>query len=141
MMETATRRSDLRPGERRLVREMQRLRFGRIENLPVRRGEPVFEPGLTRSLRKIKLRAANRPHPAMAAGDTQLKSEVVELLEHLRGIGDGLVRSLTVIDGLPFDLDVEEEPGDDPGAAVTSSLLPMCPPAGGAAVNKNDWGR
>ena len=112
MMETATRRSDLTPGERRLVREMQRLRFGRIENLPVRRGEPVFEPGLTRSLRKIKLRAANRPHPAMAAGDTQLKSEVVELLEHLRGIGDGLVRSLTVIDGLPFDLDVEEEPSE-----------------------------
>lgn len=135
------RKSDLTPRQFQLVTEMQRIRFGCIERLLVRDGEPVFEPGLTQSLRKIRIKGRNRPHPASTAEDTQLKADVVELLEHLREIGHGLVRSLTVIDGLPSDLDVEEEPGDEPGPAVVSPFFPSRPPVGGAAVNKIQWGR
>ena len=136
MKETATRKSDLTPRQLRLVREMQRIRFGCIERLLVRDGEPVFEPGLTQSLRKIKIKGRNRPHPAITAEDSRLKAEVVELLEHLREIGHGMVRSLTVFDGLPFDLDVEEDPEDDPGMAVMSLFSPVRPPFAGFVGEK-----
>ena len=141
MSGNTTRRSDLTPRQRRLVTEMQRLRFGCIEHLLIRDGEPVFEPGLTQSLRKIKIRGKNRPHPATSRPDTVLKAEAVELLEHLRAIDYGLVRCLTVVDGLPSDLAVEEEPGDDPGAAVPSPFLPGHPPLGDVAVDEMECGR
>lgn len=135
-MAPGIRKSDLTPRQFKLVTEMQRIRFGCIERLLVRDGEPVFEPGLTQSLRKIRLKGRNRPHPASAVADACLKDEVVELLGHLREIRHGLIRSLTVIDGLPFDLDVEEDPGDEPGLAVAAPFLPGRPPVRGIAVEE-----
>ena len=136
MKEPVTRKSDLTSRQLQLVHEMQRIRFGCIERLLVRDGEPLFEPGLTQSLRKIKIKGRNRPHPAITAEDSLLKTEVVELLGHLREIGHGMVRSLTVFDGLPFDLDVEEDPEDDPGMAVASLFSPVRPPFAGFVGEK-----
>jgi hypothetical protein len=135
------RKSDLTPRQTQLVTKMQHLRFGCIENLPIRDGQPVFEPGLTQCLRKIRIRGKNRPHPASSCPDTVLKAEVVELLEHLREIGHGLIRSLTVHDGLPTDLVVEEDPEGDPRVAVSSPFLPGCPPLGEVAVDGMKCGR
>jgi hypothetical protein len=140
-MAPGTRKSDLTPRQFRLVTELQRIRFGCIERLLIREGEPVFEPGLTQCLRRIRIKGRNRPHPASTRPDTALKAEVVELLEHLREIGHGLVRSLTVHDGLPTDLVVEEDPEDDPGAAVPSPFLPGRPPFGDIAVEEMKCGR
>jgi hypothetical protein len=94
---------------------MQRMRFGTIEYLLIRDGEPVFKPGLTKFLRKIYPNRENRPHPASANEDTQLKVTMIELFEHLRHIRHGLVRSLTVSDGLLLHMDVEEDPGESTG--------------------------
>jgi hypothetical protein len=141
MKQSITRKSDLTFRQRWLVDEMQRLRFGCIEHFLIRNGEPVFESGLTQCLRRIRIKGNNRPHPASTRPDTVLKAEAVELLAHFREIGHGLVRSLTVHDGLPADLVIEEEPGDFPGAAVPSTFLPGRPPVGDVAADKMKCGR
>ena len=141
MKQSITRKSDLTVRQRRLVERMQRLRFGCIEHLLIRDGEPVFNPALTRCLRKIRIKGSNRPHPASSRPDTVLKAEAVELFAHFREISHGLVRSLTVHDGLPADLVIEEEPGDCSGSAMPSALPPGGPPLADVAVDEMKCGR
>lgn len=141
-MAPTLRKSDLSPAQRRLVTEMQRIRFGCIEHLAIRNGQPVFVPGVTRTVRTILIEGTNDPHPAAGDANTVLKAKVVKLLQHLESIGDGVVRVLQINDGLPpRTVDVEEEPGDDRRAAVPSPFLPGPPPSGGSAVDKMKCGR
>lgn len=91
---------------RRLVEVMQQMCFGRIDGLTVRAGEPVFDPR-PRLIRDIKLGGDTLPQPESNSGDFALKIQVVELLDHLTEIQDGIVQSIEVKHGLPFRLMVE----------------------------------
>jgi hypothetical protein len=102
-----TTKTDLTKNQRRLVEWMQRLNFGRIENLPVRNGEPVFDPP-PRVIREVKFGGENRPRPETAKPDFCLKAEVVDLFEHLKEVGDGVITRLEIQRGLPFRMAIEE---------------------------------
>jgi len=97
---------DLSEPRRRLLELMQEVNYGRIENLEVRDGEPVFDPP-PRIIRKIKIAAANGPRPEIKSHDFTLRKEVVEFFEHLETLGAGVVRCIEIKNGLPFSMDIE----------------------------------
>jgi hypothetical protein len=84
-----------------LVERMQALNFGRIENLPVEDGEPVFGPA-TRVTREHKFGGENGARPESAAADFALKSQIIELLAVFDQIRDGTFEVIEVRHGLPF---------------------------------------
>ncbi len=100
-------KSGLTPEQQLLVREMQRVNFGRLEGLVVQDGRPRFEPR-PRVVREIKFGAENGPRPEAAKADFALKAEVRELFAQLEALGDGIISSLEVKHGLPFRMTVEE---------------------------------
>lgn len=95
-------KTDLSPARRRLVNLFLRINFGRIEDLIVRDGEPVFDPA-TRVIREVK----------MAGGDNGMRSELLddnyalrpqhlELMRVLDEVRDGTIPKLECKHGVPF---------------------------------------
>lgn len=102
----------LSPNRRRLVEAMQALNFGRVEQLQVRGGEPVFSPS-PRLIQDIKFGSADGgPRPELVREDFPLKASVLELFEHLDRISDGMVAAVEVRYGLPFRVIVERSYGE-----------------------------
>ena len=64
-MNELTTKSSLSDSHRRLVELMQRLNFGRIQNLVVRDGEPVFDPA-PKVIQKVKIGGENGPRPELS---------------------------------------------------------------------------
>ena len=93
----------LSPARRRLLEMMQKLDFGRIEDLSIRCGEPIFAPA-PRVVRHIKLGSENAPRPELNCPDFALKRQVVELFDHFVQLGNGSIEALEVQHGLPFRL-------------------------------------
>ena len=106
-MFSTEKKLSLSPGRRRLLELMQQINFGRIDGVTVRGGEPLFDPS-PRVVREIKFGSENGPRPELGIDDFVLKAQVVELFEHLDGLGDGKVGSIEVKYGLPFRMSVEE---------------------------------
>jgi len=100
-------KSSLSRPKTKLIEWMQRINFGRIEGLVVRRGEPVFDQP-PRVVREVKFCAENGPRPETVKQDFALKAQVRELLAQLDAMGDGVVRCIEVKHGLPFKMTVEE---------------------------------
>lgn len=105
-MNTAPMKSVLAPAARRLVEEMQRINFGRVEKLAFRDGLPVFDPA-PRVVLDIKLGNDNGGRRERDLPDFELKAEVVDLFRHMAALGDGLVESLEIRGGLPCRMQVE----------------------------------
>ena len=101
-------KSSLLPSQRQLLELMQKVNFGRIEDLQVRAGEPVFNPA-PRIIRKLKIGGENGPRPEIACADFWLKSQATELLEAIASLGDGKVLAIEVKHGLPFSVEIELE--------------------------------
>lgn len=99
----ATLKSALPDPRRHLLELMQNVNFGRIENLPVRGGQPVLDPP-PRIVREIKIGGDNGPRAELGANNFVLKAQVVEFFEHLDRLGDGTVVMLEIKHGLPFRL-------------------------------------
>lgn len=100
-------KSSLSPARRRLLELMQSINFGRIENMEVRGGEPVFDPA-PHVVREIKLGADNKPRPEVTLADFCLKAQVVDLWEKLDQLGSGTIELLEVKHGLPFQIVIPE---------------------------------
>ncbi|OWK39877.1 hypothetical protein [Fimbriiglobus ruber] len=100
-MTSAPLKSSLTPAARRLVELMQRINFGTIEDLPVRRGQPVLDP-LPRYVTEVKFGGENGARPELMAPDFPLKAQVVELIRRLADLGDGTVAALEIKHGIPF---------------------------------------
>lgn len=100
-------KQELSPPRRRLIEQCQRINFGRLENLVVRRGEPVFDPP-PRVVREIRFGAENGPRPETRKPDFILKTEVRDLFAQLEALGNGVVARLDIQRGLPFRMTVEE---------------------------------
>ena len=94
-------KSDLTPKQRQLVELMQDINFGRISDLPIKDGEPLFVAD-TLIEREIKFGGQNGPRPELAQDDFVLKQEVIVLLDHFAQITDGCVACLEIKHGLPF---------------------------------------
>lgn len=103
----ADRKSSLTPSQQKLLTEMQRINFGRIEGLSVRRGQPVMDPP-PRVVREIKFGGENGPRAEAAKADFALKAQVRDLLAQLEALGDGVIPCIEIQRGLPFRMTVEE---------------------------------
>ena len=86
---------------KRLVELMQDINFGRLEGVRVCDAEPVLDPqpGI---VREIKFGGDNGPRPELVADDFVLKSQVVEMFEHLDRVRDCHIETLEIKHGLPF---------------------------------------
>jgi hypothetical protein len=80
-----TAKSSLSDPQRRLVELMQRLNFGRIEDLIIRGGEPVFDPA-PKVIQKVKIGGENGPRPEVTMA---VISDIVSL-SIMRKHGGGL---------------------------------------------------
>lgn len=100
---TSTR--DLLHSERRLVTAMRQLGFGRFERLKIERGQMVLDPWPT-TVRDVKF-CAKTSEPDNSLEDFLLKQQVVELLDYVRRVDLGEIRTLQVKNGLPFAMEVE----------------------------------
>lgn len=100
----------LSASQKQLVELMQSLNFGRIEQLPVRDGEPVLDSP-PRVVREFKFGGENGPRPELAAGDFLLKGQVVDLFRHFAQLGTVTIEVLEVKNGLPFRMLVAERTG------------------------------
>lgn len=101
--------SSLSPDRQNLVREMQRINFGRIDRLAVSSGEPQIGPH-TSITREHKLAGENGPRPELSSEDFLLKQQVVELFEFFDELHDGVIDSIEIKHGLPFKLTFVEVP-------------------------------
>jgi hypothetical protein len=91
-----------------LLETMQQTNYGRIENLSIQNGEPVFDP-LPRIVKDIKLGTSdNGPRPELEASDFLLKKEHIDLFENLRRLKNATIQSIEVKAGLPFRIIVEQ---------------------------------
>ena len=103
----ADRKSSLTPSQQKLLTEMQRINYGRIEGLSVRRGEPVMDPP-PRIIREIKFGGENGPRAEVGKPDFTLKAQVRDLFAQLEALGDGVIPCIEIQRGLPFRMTVEE---------------------------------
>ncbi len=100
-------KSSLSLQRQRLIALMQRLNFGRIEQLHIQDGEPVFDP-LPRVIRKTRFGGDNGPNAMTRSEDFVLKGQVREFLAQLDVLGNVTILTLEVKHGLPFDMEHEE---------------------------------
>jgi hypothetical protein len=90
----------LSPDQRALLQLLQQIRYGRIERLLVRDGEPVLAGA--RWKRTVKIGGDNAPHPCADADDFALRHEVAEFFRLLQQLGDAELTDVEVRNGLPF---------------------------------------
>ncbi len=103
----ACKKRDLSSERRCLIEQMQAVNFGRILNIQVRDGEPRITP-MTKVERLVRFGGNNNARPEGALDDFALKGEVVEFIDAIERMGDGLILRLEIKHGLPFDMVVEE---------------------------------
>ena len=99
--------SSLSTSQHQLVRLMQRINYGRIEGLSVRRGQPVLDPP-PRVIRQIKFGGDNGPRPESVKSHFPLKAPVRFLFAQMEALGDGVIGCLEIQRGLPFRMIIEE---------------------------------
>ena len=101
-------KSDLTPARKRLIELAQRVNFGRIENLCVREGEPVFDPP-PRVIRSVKLGGDNGLRREASKEDFSIKAKVIELFDILDQIGNGVIERIDIAEGLPCSMTYQED--------------------------------
>jgi hypothetical protein len=99
-MSAALRVSDLSPARQALVRLCQAINHGNIEDLEVRRSEPVFDPAPV-MVKDVKLDRDDEPRPELELGDFTVSDEVSRLLVLLDKLESGSVRFIEIRAGLP----------------------------------------
>lgn len=101
-------KSDLGQECRDFIGDMQRMCFGRYENVLVRDGHPCLTPR-PRRIREIKPGGENAARSEGHLEDFLLKEQVIDFFRHLRDIGNGTILILEVKHGLPFRMQIEED--------------------------------
>jgi hypothetical protein len=103
--------ADLSPSWQRLLRLFQSINFGRVEELEIRSGEPVFSPE-PRVFLELKLDAADGPRPERRLDRFGLCSQVERFVEQVGRLNDGTVERIEVRHGLPFRMVIEATPAE-----------------------------
>ena len=97
--------SQLPPEVRELLRVLNRIGYGFVENLPIAKGRPVLSPP-PRIIRELKLEpGSNRSQETKQ--DFILKGPMLQLVRRLELIGDGSIPRIEVRGGVPFRLILE----------------------------------
>jgi hypothetical protein len=99
-----SRKLDLSCNQLGLLEVLQKIRYGRIERLLVRDGEPDLS-GI-RWRRTVKLGGENGPHPCTDTRDFALRREVIDFFRGLRELGDAELTDIEIRNGIPFKFDV-----------------------------------
>jgi len=99
----------LSSARQRLVRLMQQIHFGCIENLRVTHGDPLWHPppGVTRDVVIGRQGSPHRP----TSDDFALKQKVINLFALFDDRQELDVARLEVQDGLPFRIAIRETAG------------------------------
>ena len=104
---TDVTKAALTPARQRLVEVMQEIRYGRLEGLAVRDGEPVFEPPPC-AVRQIVFGKDNGPRTARKQDGFALKQSVAELFEVFDRERSLSIQELVINDGLPVRMTVAD---------------------------------
>lgn len=107
---------ELTAAQRWLLQIMLENQFGRIENVPVRAGQPL-QGGSVRIVRVSRLGGNRGGTAPPTTDDFELKRAVHDLFEELIRLGDGTIVRLEFRHGLPFLLEVERGKGVKDGLA------------------------
>ncbi len=99
-------KNELSVPQRKLLGLMQKVGYGRINNLTVEKGEPVLSTDSSIE-RDLKL-GANDYFPK-AGEDFVLKKKMAEFFDQLTEIKDGFIRKIEIRGGLPILLQIEEK--------------------------------
>ncbi len=97
----------LSPARKRLVELMQEINYGRIENLQIRDGEPVFKPPPT-MLREYLFGKENGPNAYRGIDSFSLKKKVAELFEIFDREPLLSIQELIIDNGLPVRMTVRD---------------------------------
>ena len=95
----------------RLVRLCQTLNFGQIQSVPVRDGDPIFDPTPV-VVMDTKLYRDNKPRPELQLADFELRDEVCRLMARLDSVKNGTIQRIEVLAGLPRRVVVEARAQD-----------------------------
>lgn len=106
-MSVSEQRTSLSHSEQTLLQLMQEIHYGRIEGLVVRDGAPVIDSN-TKVLRDVKLGPQAKRRPIIIDRDYLDKSQVSDMLQQFRRLGDGIVQCLEIHNGLPFRMQIVE---------------------------------
>jgi hypothetical protein len=116
--------ADLTPAQGALLQILRDYQFGRIENMPVRAGQPLLGVG-ARLVRIARLDGGKRQTYIPGEEQFELKQEICRLFDELIRLQDCLVVRLEFRHGLPFQLEttpfvsVGGEPQDEVFRAAT----------------------
>jgi hypothetical protein len=99
-MTNPTRLSQLSGPRCALVRLLQTINFGYIQDLDIRGGEPVLAPAPTVVI-EVRLDAGVSERPESMLADYDLRSEIVRLMDQLDVVRDGWVHRIDVRFGIP----------------------------------------
>ena len=95
----------LSPSEMRFVAAMQRLWFGRFENIRIQAGELVLDPWPT-TIRNLKFNPESSAPDDRTAIPFKLKEQVAELFRHIRSLEVGEIQTLQIRHGLPYSMEI-----------------------------------
>jgi len=107
-MTNVVTKATLTPARKRLVELMQEINYGRIEQLHVRDGEPVFDPPPT-VLRLFLFGKDNGPNESRGNDGFALKKKVAELFEVFDRERLLSIQELMIDNGLPVRMTVADE--------------------------------
>jgi hypothetical protein len=100
-------KASLSAAQSRFVELMQDINFGEFRDITIRNGEPVLDREPIR-IREIKFGGDNGCRLERQCRDFVLKTQVVELLDWMHSIQNGVIESLEVKHGLPFRMFLRE---------------------------------
>jgi hypothetical protein len=97
---TLVTKRNLSPEQRELLLLLQRIRYGRIECLEVRDGQPYLKG--VRWTQKVKVLGDQAPHPAIQLDDFTFHQELSAFFQQFKRLGHGQVINLEIRNGIPF---------------------------------------
>ena len=102
---------DLSPARQRLLRLLQSINFGRVEELEIRNGEPVFSPA-PRVFVELKLDVKDGPRTESRLERFPLREQVARFFTQIAQLNEGTVEVIEVRHGLPFRMVIEATPAE-----------------------------
>lgn len=100
-----TNKMQLSRSRMKLIELMQLVNFGRMKQVHIRLGEPVFDPPPI-VIQDLKICGNNHPRLEIHLRDFTLKQAHVELFQHFDEIKNGIIDELEFRCGLPQMLKV-----------------------------------
>jgi len=97
---------DLSPGRRTLVELMYEHQFGRIENMPIREGQPILDSNL--KVVRVARFGCRDAAKVSRFDDFELKCQIQDLFEELARLQNATVIRLEFRAGVPFLLETSE---------------------------------